>query len=465
MKDSRLYELFDALSRKDIRQLKKAVASPFFNQRQHVADLFHYLVRCKYERKSVPDRREAFACLFPTRVFDDHKLRLSMSLLLKVMEKYLVHKQVMGQGLGAQLALARAYRTLKLPGHFKKSITKAHQMQEKRGLRHAEHYQDEYALRLEEYRYHSAQRRMEDLNLQPVQENLEIAFITAKLRQTCFALSHRTVYKQEYDLGMLPEMLSYIERSDYRKVPAIAVYYYCYQVLAQPEERKQFETFKSLVFKHQHIFPKNELRDLFLLAANHCIRRMNEGEKRFAKEGLSIYKEGLKNEVLLLNGQLSRFTYRNIVAKAIVAKEYEWAATFLHRYKKHLEAAYRENTFCFNLAWLEYERKNYDLALDLINRSTFNDLLLSLSAKTIAMKIYYELGAYELLYSHLEAMRSFINRKKIITYHKQHYLNTIKFTKKLLDLPPSDPAQRQRLKQAIEASPVVAEKNWLLSQL
>lgn len=465
MVSSKLYELFDTLPRQDIRQLKKAVASPFFNQRQHVEALLDYLIHCKFERKVLPEREEAFARLFPERRFDDHKLRLSMSLLLKVMEQYLIYQQVNAQEVNAQLALARAYRALKLPRHFKQSLTKAHQLQKNRGLRHAEYYQDAYALRLEEYRFHASQRRMEDLHLQPVQENLEAAFITAKLRQSCFALSHRAVYTTEYNLGMLPEMLTYIRRSDMLDLPSVAVYYYCYLALTQPEEHLHFEKFKALTLAYQALFPKDELRDLFLLATNFCIRQMNKGVKRFAREGLSIYREGLSNQVLLLNGQLSRFTYRNIVAKAIVARELDWAVDFVHQYKTKLEAQYRESTFCFNLAWLEYERKHYDLALDLINRSAFSDLLLNLSAKTIAMKIYFELGAYELLYAHLEAMRNFINRKKIMTYHKTHYLNMIKFTKKLLDLPPVAPQQRARLKANILGSSVVAEKNWLLSQL
>lgn len=179
MVSSKLYELFDTLPRQDIRQLKKAVASPFFNQRQHVEALLDYLIHCKFERKVLPEREEAFARLFPERRFDDHKLRLSMSLLLKVMEQYLIYQQVNAQEVNAQLALARAYRALKLPRHFKQSLTKAHQLQKNRGLRHAEYYQDAYALRLEEYRFHASQRRMEDLHLQPVQENLEAAFITA----------------------------------------------------------------------------------------------------------------------------------------------------------------------------------------------------------------------------------------------------------------------------------------------
>ena len=51
--------------------------------------------------------------------------------------------------------------------------------------------------------------------------------------------------------------------------------------------------------------------------------------------------------------------------------------------------------------------------LELIQQTDSNDLLQNLSAKTLALKIYYEIGAYELLRSHLDAMRTFLNRKKI----------------------------------------------------
>jgi len=97
--------------------------------------------------------------------------------------------------------------------------------------------------------------------------------------------------------------------------------------------------------------------------------------------------------------------------------------------------------------------------------STFSDLLLNLSAKTIAMKIYYELEAFDLLYSHLEAMKKFISRKELIAYHKKNYLNTIKFTKKLLELPISNRSIKEKLRIEIETTASIAEKRWLLSQL
>ncbi|GJM31831.1 MAG: hypothetical protein DHS20C18_08320 [Saprospiraceae bacterium] len=465
MQKSRVFELFDTFSKKEIRHLKKFIASPFFNQRAHVIALFHYLVRCKFQQKIGPTPEKAFEYLFPKQIFDDHKLRLSMSLLHKVFEKYLIWQEVNKEEIRSKIKLARAFRELNLSRHFLKTIAELKNMQTNQAHHNADFYQNQYELFLEEYLFHSEQSRMGDLNLQQVQENLDNAYITSKLRQSCFLLSHQNIYKKQYDFGMLPQMLAYVEQHSLLDKPAISVYYYCYHTLVEPNEYKHFEKFKTLIFKYQSHFPKGEIRDLFLLATNYCIRLMNQGEKRFAKEGLSIYKEGLKNEALLLNGVLSHFTYRNIVAKAIVSKDFDWAEGFIHNYKAYLAEKYRQSTFSFNLAWLEYERKNYDKALQLLNKANFTDLLLNLSAKTIAMKIYYELEAFDLLYAHLEAMKKFITRKDIIAYHKKNYLNTIKFTKKILDLPITNRAIKKQLSKEIESTAAVAEKNWLLACL
>ncbi len=465
MRKSRLFELFMAIPSSEILALRKFVDSPFFNQREHVKQLLAYLIDVRKRKKALPERKIAFGQLFPGQAYDDHKLRLSMSLLHKIIEQYLIWEQLNRESVDARLKLARAYRDLNLPRHFKSTINEVARQQEKQGLRHADYYQDRYTWYLEQYRFESEQNRMEDLHLEEVHENLDIAYITSKLRQICFSLSHQSIYKKSYDFGLLSAILSHISAQELLEIPAISVYYYCYYTLTQPDEEQHFERFKTQILTFQDQFPRDEVRDLFLLAANYCIRKMNQGARHFAKEGLSIYREGLQNEVLLLNGILSRFTYRNIVAKAIIAREFDWAESFIEAYRDRLETRYQDNAYAFNLAWLAYERKDYDKALRLINQAAFDDLLLNLSAKTIAMKIYYELQAFDLLYSHLDAMRQFIGRKDIMVYHQRNYLNTIRFVKKLLDLPISNRAVREKLQTEINTTDVVAEKKWLLEQL
>lgn len=464
MQKSRLIEIFEALPTDDHKKIKKFVRSPFFNQREHVIKLYAFLLS-RYKNKQTLDRQVAFEYIWPQEKYDDHKLRLSMSLLLKVLEKYLVWKELQDEDISFELKLSQAYRKLGLDRQFNKNIKFIDDKLEQQVFRHADYYQNRYLLHLEQYQYLSGLKRMEDIELEKVQQNFDLAFLASKLKQSCFALSHQAVYKKEYQFGMLPQIISYIEENDFLKHPAIAIYYYTYKALTQEEEHTHFKILKEHIFKYQKLFPKSEIRDLFLLAANYCIKQLNKGYNQFSKEGLEIYKEGLKNDILLLNGSISNFTYSNIVAKAILNKDYDWAANFVHEYKDKLEKKNRISCFSFNLAWLEYERKDYVQALDLIQQTHFNDVHFNISAKIICLKIYYEMDAFDLLYAHLDAMRTFINRKNSLVYHKENYLNTIKFTKKILDLPPRDNALKKALQQEIEQTKVIAERKWLIAQI
>ena len=286
-----------------------------------------------------------------------------------------------------------------------------------------------------------------------------------KLKQTCFSIAHQNVFNKEYHFGLLSEILQYIEQKQLLDIPAIRVYYHCYHALTQPEEKQYYLQLKEALLQYAHHFPATEIRDLFLLTINYCIRRMNAGIKHFEQEVLDWYQTGLQNEHLMTNGTLSRFTYRNITTMGLIIQDYDWVENFIHEYKDKLEKNYRESAYSFNLARLEYERKNYTRALQLLQKSEYKDLLLNLGAKTIALKIYYELKEYDLLDSHLDAMTNFIRRKKIIGYHRENYLKLLYFTKKLLELRSFDKAAKAQLFSDIDQTPVLAEKNWLQEQL
>ena len=180
---------------------------------------------------------------------------------------------------------------------------------------------------------------------------------------------------------------------------------------------------------------------------------------------MDLYQSGLRTGLLLKGEQLSRFTYRNIVAMGILSGELPWVEEFMHQYKKALDPKFRESTFNFNLAKLEYTRQRYDLALTLITKDVHKDPLLNLSAKALAMKIYYEQDRYDTLDSHLQAMNAFLIRKKIIGYHRTNYSNLIRYTRKLSELNPFDRQAKADLRAAIVAEEPLLEKEWLLQQL
>ena len=93
------------------------------------------------------------------------------------------------------------------------------------------------------------------------------------------------------------------------------------------------------------------------------------------------------------------------------------------------------------------------------------DLLNTLNAKILQLRIYWETKEVSVLESHLEAMANFIRRKEVMGYHKENYLTIISFTKRLLKVNFYEQREIEKLKKAIKQSTVNSEKKWLLAQV
>ncbi|MCC6723506.1 MAG: hypothetical protein IT258_03280 [Saprospiraceae bacterium] len=465
MQNSRLLSILLALSPDELRSLRKFLLSPYFNQRADVVALFDLLATSLKPGKAEPTKEAICQQLYPNEPYDDQRLRHVMSFLNKLVEQFLAHEAVGENGHFMQLQLAESFRRRNLPEHFQRSLIGLKKAHEDSPFRHADHYWEGYEIQLQDYLFTATTRRATSLNLQEIGDQLDLAYLALKLRQTCVALSHQAVFKADYDFGLLPEVLGYLERENLLELPAIGVYYHCYQALVKPSELAHFQGFKRMLYQHGDDVPVSEIRDLYLLAINICIRRYNEGSAGFLEEEFELYKAALEKKVLLVNGVLSRFTYQNVVTLALVLGEFEWVEQFLSNYTQHLERRFREANHSFNLARLEYFRHRYDRALDLLQKSDYEDLLLNLSAKTLLLKIYYETAEFNALDSLLDSMSNFVRRKKAIGYHRDNYLNLVKLTKKLLQTPHGDKEARAKLANEITETKSVAERGWLLEKL
>ena len=100
-----------------------------------------------------------------------------------------------------------------------------------------------------------------------------------------------------------------------------------------------------------------------------------------------------------------------------------------------------------------------------LQTADFKDLVNNLIAKTLLLKIYYQLGEFEILDAHLDSFRQFINRRELSEYHRKNYSNIVAIVKKMLGLQPGDAKGRAALREKIRATEVLTEREWLLGVL
>lgn len=465
MMNSRFGSLFLQLSAAEKRSFSHFIASPFFNQQDILEQLWECLSNHFEKHGVIPEKVALFEKLYQNKAYSDQQMRLLISRLYQKLLAYLAYEEAVSSAAQMKLYEAQALRKKQLDRHFQRSLAQARSKLEEEGYRNAEYWQFNFHLQLEGSRSVSKTQYSGQEALQSLSNTLDLSYFTAKLRHVCLLLTHQKVYQSEFDIGMLDEILSYVSSKELLQEPAIACYYYYYYTLIEPENGEHFQHFKRSLFEHSQQFPQEEIRDLFLLAINYCVKKGNSGDQAFIHEMLDLYKAGLATDVFLDQGELSHFTFHNIATAGLKTKEYKWVGTFIEGYKHSLPKQHRESSYSFNQARLAYAQGQYETALPLLQKANYRDLLLNLAAKTLLLKIYYELDEFDLLNAHLDAMKNFIRRKAVIGYHRTNYLSIVRFTKKLVNSNLYDRERRKSLREQIQAAEVLTEKEWLLEQL
>ncbi|MCC7464686.1 MAG: hypothetical protein IT261_00365, partial [Saprospiraceae bacterium] len=399
MENSTLMALIRALPSGEIREVRKFLQSPFFNQREDVVSLFEHLTAA-----AAPTRESAWESFaLKGDGLDLPKLRLVMSYLHQLLEQFLAIKEATSEEFFWELHLTRAYRRRKIPQAFDRERKQFQQSLERQPLRNAWFHDQSFWLHWETHQVEYAQNPTDVSWLMEAGKALDAAYLARKLQIVCLLTAHQTVYKTALDIPWEDELLSLAEHGPYAEAPSVAIFLACYKMLKHPQEEAHFQQFKRMLFQQGELFSKEELHGLFILAINYCVKRLNAGDARYFREGWELYREGLDKDHILENGILSRFTFHNIVALGLQVGELEWVRQFIHDYKTKLERRYRESVFSFNLARLSYAERKHHHVLELLQKANYRDPLHNLAAKTLLLKTYFDLGEYDSLQSHLDA--------------------------------------------------------------
>lgn len=467
MKPKQNYKLYDTLrklSKREIWQIRKLLRSPFFVLRKDVGNLFECLVKYRLKDKPFPDKKTVFLKVFPDKKFDDRLLRGSMSDLFELIEEYFLIEKQRSNTIRTQHLLAEIYRQRELSKCYQSVVKKTSDLLEEFPQRNEFYYRQLLDFQREQMEFEVANQRTKNFNMNEVSETLDILYLVQKLKHTCTQFSHQKVFKTDYNFGLLPHLLKPIEQEKYLRIPAIGIYYYCYRFLTEVDGDQYFSKFKDILFNDKNNFDQNEIKALHLHAINFCIGQANRGRTQFRREIFDLYKDGLEAGYLLEDGHLSRFAYNNIVGAGTFLKEFEWSQNFIEEYASALDVEYRDSTVSFNLARLEYSRKNYGEALLHLQRVENNDILNTLIAKTILARIYYEQQNIDALFSHLDSFQIYVRRKEVSEFYRINYLNNIRLLRKVVAFT-GDKKQKELLRTEIESEKILTERTWLLEKM
>lgn len=466
MTSSLLIRAFQALIGKETQIFIDFIRCPLFNRRPEVTRLCEYLAN--YIGKPAQRAFEAerlFAAAFPDEPYDNRRLRHLMSYALDALREYIALIEWQADKSACEQTLVRGLRNRGMDKLFDKALDKAAIQGERDQVRDAQHHFHQYQLHQEKVEYTARRERSARLNLQPLPDELTTFYVSEMLRHACLALMHQAVAGQTYQMQLLDAILGVVEQGPMLQTPAVGVYYYAYRMLLLPEEDQAFVQLKQLLSLHENRFKLDEIRGLYLMAINGCIRRMNAGKRAYIREAFDVYQAALTRNFLSENGYMSSFTFKNIIRIGAALDEHAWTEDFIEQHQNDLHPRERDNAYRYNRAFLYFQKADYAMAMPLLQQVELEDPLNNLHARRMLVRSYYELGEQDALESLLQSFGAYLNRQKNLGYHQELNLNFVRFMLRVIRVAPNDQAARAALGKEIESEKQVAERDWLLEKL
>ena len=466
MENSTLAEAIASLSAWEVRNFRRWLGSPAFNPRAEHQILFDFIIS-SLQQKTEPDAEKAAAALGLSSA-SDKKLRYEMAGLLEVLREYFIWQEMNAQPCQRELYLLRSMRRRGLEKNFALAERDLEKAMGKTGEAVLERYLIDFQLQNEKHEWGTQHKRGQNFPLETLSKSLNAWYAGQLMQLACMDKAQHAVQRQERpaNTDWTYSVLEQLPDQPHKNLQAVALYYLGHEMLSHPEDARPVDAFREMLKENAAKLPAREGKGLLMLAINHGIRRINEGDKSALQSTLEFYLLGLESKLLQdERGILSKYTYNNVLMTFVALEAWDKALEFLETYRSELAAAERENVYQYNLSIFYFRRGEHDRALELLRNITFADPMYNLESRKMLLKIYFEQNAIGPLESLLENLLTWLRRHPEIGYHREMYRNLARFTGRLLRIPPHDKEARKRLEAKIRETPLVAERAWLLGKM
>jgi len=441
--------------------------SPYWVTHKGLVDLYQtFLPFLEGERKDPPADQELFAAFFQEGKLDKKRLSYPLHYLNAELERFLGVEYYRRKGHQKDLNELKALMEKGQDKHLRHRWNRLEKERSQNLQARATYWEEEQELQqlaaLEAFKkqdvetYQGCQQKASD--------HLDQAYFLRRLKMSCERLNEQQIFTSHFHHPFSKQVVLFLEQQDQQDQldPLTAMYLHIYHMLEEVEEALHFEALCSLIDEQQDKVSPADMREIYLYALNHCIRKFRSGQTSIAKKALHLYQQGIETRILFDGVHLPSRTFTNAVKQALVLRQFDWIQSFIESYRDHLAPESRQDTLFYNLADYYYHLEEYGKVLDQLKQLRFSDLHYHLGSRVLMLKTYYHMEETDALLSLLASFSVYLRRKKeLSTPLRRTYLNFCNLLHKVLSLKPS--ANREKIRDQIRETNPLAERSWLLA--
>jgi hypothetical protein len=256
------------------------------------------------------------------------------------------------------------------------------------------------------------------------------------------------------------------------KDPLSRTYARCLEMQMDPHNEVRYTVFMEAFEPHASGLAAGEARDLYQYAINFQVRRFNRHQNVEAAATICrLYETLLEKGVLLENGTISAWNYKNITSLMARIGALDWLQIFLDQYESQLGYDYADNAanFCRGLAAFyhqDFAETTQRMENVLVN---FRNVLWGLEARALLLQSHYERNRHEDLETVYHRARMYVGRTagpEVSAEHQAGYRNFNRLLYKLSGIVTGDqdkrPGKLTKLERTIRETDFLPNKAWLL---
>ncbi len=430
MINSKLIQSILALNNEEKRYLKRWILSDFVNKNEDISKLYKFIETRRAITERTVTKEKLHNYLYPNTEFNDLRIRHLIWQATDIVEDFIVYYLIQQKKEEKELLLANFYTERDLPRFANQHIENGLLLLENMKVRNASYFSFQHKFHTQFHQTNSKNNRSVDLKFQEIVDTRSNYFILETLKYACITHSIQKIASINIQNPMLESVIHLIKNGNFSDCVPIQIYYQIYLV-TYFEDEAAFDLFLKEVKENCALFSMQDLKDLYLLAINFCVKKSNQNIEKYTVLTFEIYIYAIENKFLLENNEISRFSFTNVVSLGIKLNKLEETSLFIKKYAKLLATEYRQNTIDFNYSKLHFSKKEYEKALKILLTNEFKDTIWNLNAKFILLKIYFETKEINAFKIQLKAFKLFITRKSNVGYHQQYFENVVNSFKTL----------------------------------
>jgi hypothetical protein len=354
-----------------------------------------------------------------------------------------------------------------LEKHFHSSLKRCHKCIDAFPLRDEQWHLLSYQLaNIEHTIYDRANRVLRqsidnDLYLDKMGLELDAFYLAARLRMAREGLNRQNIRAAAQGSGSLEPIWALLESSPAKGAISVQIHAKVLRMLVEPEELSHFHDLREFANTHNATLSFPERVEILTTIQNYCIRRIRLGDQSFLRHLFKLYQDALKEGVLLEEGEISPWKYKNIASVGLQVGEFEWVQAFVNEFRAFLPINFRDNAFAYNLADLYYHQGEYQKALRTLVKVEFTDLVYALDTRKLQLKIFFEQRETEPMLSLFNSFRTYLNRQKHLAEEtRKAYLNLISLLNAIWK---AEQDGKQNVSESeISSTQPLVEEAWLL---